>query len=124
MLLDVPRSREIPWIEPGEDVLYEDLVAAEQFQGVRVGAGDILLVRTGHARRQAELPPWETGKLKAGLHPLTARFLAEPRVAALGSDGNNDTAPSATEGIAFPIHVLASTRWEFICSTTFNSRTW
>ena len=29
------------------------------------------------------------------------------RVAALGSDGNNDTAPSTTEGIGFPIHVLA-----------------
>jgi kynurenine formamidase len=28
-------------------------------------------------------------------------------VAALGSDGNSDTAPSTTEGVAFPIHVLA-----------------
>ena len=25
----------------------------------------------------------------------------------LGSDGNNDTAPSTTEGVGFPIHVLA-----------------
>jgi kynurenine formamidase len=25
----------------------------------------------------------------------------------LGSDGNNDTAPSTTEDVAFPIHVLA-----------------
>jgi hypothetical protein len=28
-------------------------------------------------------------------------------VAALGSDGNNDTAPSITAGVDFPIHVLA-----------------
>jgi kynurenine formamidase len=34
-------------------------------------------------------------------------FVAERRVAALGSDGNSDTAPSTTEGVAFPIHVLA-----------------
>jgi kynurenine formamidase len=34
-------------------------------------------------------------------------FLAERRVAALGSDGNSDTAPSTTEGVDFPIHVLA-----------------
>ena len=34
-------------------------------------------------------------------------FLAERGVAALGSDGNNDTAPSSTEGVGFPIHVLA-----------------
>ena len=36
-----------------------------------------------------------------------APFLAERAVAALGSDGNNDTAPSTTEGVGFPIHVLA-----------------
>ena len=39
--------------------------------------------------------------------PDAARFLADRHVAALGSDGNNDTAPSTTEGVAFPIHVLA-----------------
>jgi hypothetical protein len=31
----------------------------------------------------------------------------ERGVSALGSDGNSDTAPSRTEGVAFPIHVLA-----------------
>ena len=61
----------------------------------------------GHARRCAELEPWDTASAKAGLHPTTARFLAERRVAALGSDGNSDTAPSTTEGIDFPIHALA-----------------
>jgi len=34
-------------------------------------------------------------------------FLAERGVAALGSDGDNDTAPITTEGVAFPTHVLA-----------------
>ena len=34
-------------------------------------------------------------------------FVAERRVAALGSDGNSDAAPSMTEGVAFPVHVLA-----------------
>ena len=107
VLLDVPRVRGVSWIEPGEHVFREDLEAAETAQGVRVQTGDILLVRTGHARRQAEHEPWDTPKSKAGLHPTAARFLAERGVAVLGSDGNNDTAPSTTEGIAFPIHVLA-----------------
>jgi kynurenine formamidase len=107
VLLDVPRVRGVPWIEPGEHVFREDLEAAERDQGVRVGAGDILLVRTGHARRQAELEPWDPRNAKAGLHPAAASFLAERRVAALGSDGNNDTAPSTNEGVGFPIHVLA-----------------
>ena len=107
VLLDVPRTRGVPWIEPGEHVFGEDLEAAERDQGLVVGTGDILLVRTGHARRLAELGPWDTGKAKAGLHPTTASFLADREVAALGSDGNSDTAPSTTEGVAFPMHVLA-----------------
>ena len=107
VLLDVPRVRGIPWLEPGEHVFPADLLAAEREHGVSVETGDILLVRTGHTRRQAELEPWDTGSIKAGLHPTTASFLAERQVAALGSDGNSDTAPSTTEGIGFPMHVLA-----------------
>jgi kynurenine formamidase len=107
VLLDVPRVRGVPWVEPGDHVVREDLEAAESEQDVSVEPGDILLVRTGHTRRLAELEPWDTREAKAGLHPTTASFLAERRVAALGSDGNNDTAPSTTEGVAFPIHVLA-----------------
>ena len=107
VLLDVPRARDIGWLEPGEHVFREDLEAAERLQGVRVSAGDILLVRTGHTRRLIELAPWDTRAAKAGLHPTAATFLADREVAALGSDGNNDTAPSSTEGVAFPIHVLA-----------------
>jgi kynurenine formamidase len=107
VLLDVPRVRGVRWIEPGDHVFREDLEVAEREQGVTVDAGDILLVRTGHTRRLAELEPWDTREAKAGLHPTAARFLADRGIAALGSDGNNDTAPSTTEGVAFPIHVLA-----------------
>jgi kynurenine formamidase len=140
VLLDVPRQRGVRWLEPGEHVFAEDLEAAEGEQGVRIEEGDILLVRTGHARRLAELGPWDTSKSKAGLHPAAMPLLAERGISALGCDGNNDTAPSSTEGIAFPIHVLAlnamgvllldylqfedlrgacesAGRWEFLCVT-------
>jgi kynurenine formamidase len=107
VLLDIPRVRGVRWLEPSEHVFREDLEQAEHDQGVTVGTGDILLVNVGHARRLAELGPWDTASLKAGLHPTALSFVAERRVAALGSDGNSDTAPSTTEGIDFPIHVLA-----------------
>jgi hypothetical protein len=55
VLLDVPRLRSVPWLEPGEHVFADDLEAAERAQGVTVGQGDILLIRTGHARRLAEV---------------------------------------------------------------------
>ncbi|WP_371681381.1 cyclase family protein [Streptomyces sp. NBC_01276] len=107
VLLDVPRSRGVPWLEPGEHVTAGDLTAAEAAQGVRVGAGDLLLVRVGHRRRRAELGAWEAARARAGLHPDALSFLAEREVAVLGGDGNNDTAPSAVADVAFPVHVLA-----------------
>jgi kynurenine formamidase len=106
VLLDVPRLRGVPWLEPGEHVFPEDLEAAGHEQGVAVGKGDILLVRTGHVHRLHKLGPWDTVHAKAGFHPTSTLFLAERRVAVLGSDGNSDTAPSTTEGISFPIHAL------------------
>jgi kynurenine formamidase len=107
VLLDIPRLHGTPWLEPGEHIFRADLEAAEREQGVAVGEGDILLVRTGHARRLDELGPWNTPEAKAGLHPTAMPFVAERNVAVLGSDGNSDTAPSSTEGVGFPIHVLA-----------------
>ena len=48
VLLDVPRSRGVPWLEPGDHVTAEDMLAAERDQGVRIGRGDIVFVRVGH----------------------------------------------------------------------------
>jgi kynurenine formamidase len=140
VLLDVPRSRGVRWLEPGEHVFRADLEAAARAQEVEIETGDILFVRTGHSRRLAELGPWDTASSKAGLHPTAMPLLAERGVVALGCDGNSDTAPSTTEGVAFPIHVLAlnamgvllidylqfedlgraceaAGRWEFLCVT-------
>jgi len=107
VLLDIPAHRGVPWLEPGDSIFRADLEAAEEEQGTAVREGDILLVRTGHARRLDELGPWDTPNHKAGLHPTALTFVAERGVAVLGSDGNSDTAPSGTEGEEFPIHVLA-----------------
>ncbi|MGV9269082.1 cyclase family protein [Kitasatospora sp. NPDC003701] len=107
VLLDIPRLRGVPWLEPGEHVGADELTAAEQHQHVRFGAGDLLFVRVGHRRRRTETGPWDAAGARAGLHPTAMELLAERRVAALGSDGNNDVAPSVTEGVDFPVHVLA-----------------
>jgi kynurenine formamidase len=107
VLIDVPRSRGVPWLEPGEHVMPDDITAAEREQGVRIGQGDLLFVRVGHRRRRRERGPWDAAALRAGLHPSVMPLLAERRIAVLGSDGNNDTAPSAADGVDFPVHVLA-----------------
>ncbi|MGP3948895.1 cyclase family protein [Streptomyces sp. 7N604] len=107
VLLDIPGLRGVPWLEPGDHVTAAELAAAEEAQGVRVREGDILLVRVGHRRRRDELGPWAASEARAGLHPDAAEFVAERRVAVLGSDGNSDVAPSLAEGVAYPVHVLA-----------------
>jgi kynurenine formamidase len=107
VLLDIPRLRGLSWLEPGEHVTADDLAAAEAAQRVRVGRGDVLLVRVGHRKRRIELGPWDAERTRAGLHPTALEFIADREVSVLGSDSNNDTAPSAADGVDFPVHVLA-----------------
>src|SRR2546430_2774787 len=52
VLLDVPRAVGIDFFDTGAVVAVADLEATEQAQGVRVGAGDILLVRWGRGPRR------------------------------------------------------------------------
>jgi hypothetical protein len=47
ILLDIPRVRNLPYLEPGTPIYIEDLEAWEKHAGVRVSAGDALFVRTG-----------------------------------------------------------------------------
>jgi kynurenine formamidase len=107
VLLDIPRVRGVPWLEPGDHVTADDLIAAEAAQEIRIEQGDLLFVRVGHRTRRRTLGPWDAANARAGLHPAALELLAERRIAALGSDGNNDTAPSAVENVDFPVHVLA-----------------
>jgi kynurenine formamidase len=107
LLLDIPRWRGVSWLDPGDHVTADDLITAEAAQEVRISQGDLLFVRVGHRSRRRALGPWDSANGRAGLHPAALELLAERRIAVLGSDGNNDTAPSAAEGVDFPVHVLA-----------------
>lgn len=107
LLLDVPRVRGVPWLEPGDHVTADDLRAGESAVSDRIAQGDLLFLRVGHRARRQSLGPWDAVEARAGLHPSALELLAERRIAALGSDGNNDTAPSAAAGVDFPVHVLA-----------------
>jgi kynurenine formamidase len=107
VLLDIPRTRGVHWLQPGHSVTVDDVLEAERKQGVKAGRGDIVFVRVGHRRRRKEEGPWDAAKSRAGLHPSVLPVLAERQIALLGSDGNSDTAPSPVDGVDFPVHVLA-----------------
>jgi kynurenine formamidase len=93
---------------PGEGVMPEDLEAAERAAGVRVEAGDVLLVRTGYyARRLAEGPrnPMRDGS--PALHVAAAPWLRERGVAMLGTDTHNDVSPLPYPGLGNALHIVA-----------------
>jgi kynurenine formamidase len=114
VLLDVPRFRGVPWLEPGEAVTRAELLAVEASSGVTLGEGDILVFRTGHHARRLALGAWNNdyppaGEGKAGLHVDTIEWMHERRIAAFLPDGDGETVPSGVEGMLYPIHPLQVT---------------
>jgi len=107
VLLDVPRLRGTPWLEPGDAVLPDELEEAERAQGLRVEEGDLLLVRTGRWPLREERGPWDPRRALAGLQAACLPWLHERGVALLGSDGVSDVMPSGVEGVRLPVHSVA-----------------
>ncbi len=106
VLLDVPRLRGTGWLEPGEALMREELEAAERAQGVRMGEGDVVLLRTGHARKRLDEGPWDSANAKAGVHTSAMPLFHERRVAAIGFEGDGEAVPSNCEGVKYPVHAI------------------
>ncbi|GAA1124914.1 cyclase family protein [Nocardioides aquiterrae] len=83
VLLDVPAALGVDVLEPGYLVSAQDLALTEKVQGVRVEAGDCVLVRTGTARLYADPKPYLAG---AGMAQDAARWLANRRPFLCGAD--------------------------------------
>ena len=48
----------IDWIDRGEGVMIDDILAAEERCGFKVEEGDVLLIRTGQLHRRNVEGPW------------------------------------------------------------------
>jgi kynurenine formamidase len=88
VLLDIPRHRGVPWLEPGMAIDGDELAACAAAEGVAVGRGDILLVRTGHLALCRDRGYW--GDYAAGDAPglslASADWLCGKEVAAVATD--------------------------------------
>jgi kynurenine formamidase len=138
ILLDIPRLKGLPYLEPGTPIYIEDLEAWERRAGVKVSAGDALFVRTGvWARRQA-VGPWLRGRAEgaksAGLDPSVIPWLKQRDIATLGSDHPQYVSPAELRGavhdfslVYLGVHLFdncdlealgdaaaARNRWEFL----------
>jgi kynurenine formamidase len=107
VLLDVPAARGVHYLDAGEPIFPDDLERAEAHAGLRVEAGDILLVRTGRWALRDARGAWDPRQSAAGLDASCLPWLHARGVAALGCDGVSDVVPSRIEGVNLPIHSVA-----------------
>jgi kynurenine formamidase len=109
ILLDMPRLKGVPFLEPGTAVYQEDVEAWEKKAGVKVGPGDAVFLRTGRWARRDQLGPWAVGRNAAGFHASIATWLKARGVAFVGSDAASEVVPTMVEGVTLPVHTLLIT---------------
>lgn len=106
VLLDVADCRGGDWVEPGSGVFPEDLEEAERRQGVRVGRGDALILRTGYGLRRRRQGPDEGRLGRAGFHAACLPWLHEREVALIGADTAQEMIPSGYASLPNPVHIV------------------
>ncbi len=116
VLLDVPRALGLEAFEPGRSVTPVELQQAADRQGVEVGEGDIVLLRTGrwhpsnfsgNVEKLSDDPKhWHA---MSGWHPSCMPWLHARNVATIGSDYAQEAMPGAYPGIEMggTIHVIS-----------------
>jgi kynurenine formamidase len=109
ILIDVPRLRRVPYLEPGAAVYVEDIEAWEKMAGLKVSAGDALFIRTGRWARRAAVGPFDISRtaMRSGPSASVLPWLKARDVALLGSDVPPSIAPSDVPGETGPVHDFA-----------------
>jgi kynurenine formamidase len=106
VLLDVARFRGVAALPASAGIDAEELRAVMAMQGVEVGAGDVVLIRTGFGSVWPDTAriPEHAG---AGITEDAARLLADAGVIAVGADTEAvEQLPSAIAGNPHPVHTL------------------
>lgn len=109
VLLDVARARGVPWLESGDPIHIADLEACEQAQGVTVGRGDIVLVRTGQIAQCRDAGGWGSyaGGPAPGLALDTAAWIHDRELAGVASDTwGLEVLPNETPDVFQPLHIV------------------
>ena len=110
VLLDIPRYKGQPHLERGYPITIDDLDGCAAQQGVSVGEGDIVLVRTGEMGRCLREGDWDgyAGGDAAGLSFYTAPWLHERRIAAVATDTwGVEVRPNELPDSFQPLHLVA-----------------
>ncbi|RRQ77095.1 cyclase [Streptomyces griseofuscus] len=107
VLLDVAAALGVARLTGGHAVTPEELVRAEEFGGVRVRAGDIVLVRTGQVRVYLGGDRHGYGYPSPGLSIRTPEWFHARDVAAVANDTLTfEIFPPEIDNLWLPVHAL------------------
>jgi kynurenine formamidase len=102
ILLDIPRLKNVPYLDAGAHVYIEDVEAWEKMAGLKVGPGDAIFLRTGRWAKRGKEGPFAT---LAGFDASFAPFMKRRDIALIGSDGVLDA--GTVPGFPLPVHKVA-----------------
>jgi kynurenine formamidase len=110
VLLDVTAALGLPWLDDGVAVAPEQLDQCAEAQGVEVGPGDVVLVRSGRIARVRAEGEWGQTFVfgpSPGLSVRCARWLREHDVAAVATDTVAvEVMPTEVEDCMMPLHMI------------------
>jgi kynurenine formamidase len=110
VLLDVARAKGERWLEPGTGISSSDLDAACETQGVVVGEGDFVFVRTGQVGSVKAEGAWGdyAGGPAPGLNLDSLEWLWRKKIAAIVTDTwGFEVRPNETPEVFQPLHIVA-----------------
>jgi len=123
VLLDLPRLKGKPWLEPGEAIYPADLDAAAAAAKVGIASGDIVLIRTGQMRQVRERGGWGdyAGGPAPGLSLACAEWLAAHEIAGYATDTwGTEVIPNETPDVFQPLHCVAIVNMGMLVGEIFN----
>jgi|SoiMethySBSTD1v2_1073268.scaffolds.fasta_scaffold73034_4 kynurenine formamidase len=109
VLLDLPRIKGVPWLEPGEAIHAADLDAAAEAHGVTPGRGDIVLIRTGQMAQCRAEGSWGdyAGGAAPGLALDAVGWIHDRDIAAIATDTwGAEVLPNETLDVFQPLHII------------------
>lgn len=107
VLLDIAALRGVDRMKAGDAITPADLEAAEKRQGVRVGGGDILLVRTGWIRHfTIDRSPQAFWAGEPGIDLSCAEWLNRREVAAIASDNFGVEVGQPNAKVSMEVHCV------------------
>jgi len=104
VLVDLPSLLGVDYLKGAQAIYPEQLEAWEKRTGMKITAGDALLIRTGRWARRAAQGPWNVEGDSAGLHASCLPWIKKRDISVLGSDLASDVMPSGVEGVRMPVH--------------------